>query len=417
MTPLLRGGDVHDIKQLKREGLSVGAISAMTGYDRKTVRGYLRTQETVPVYGPRSPRPGKLEPFRDYIAERLSAGAWNAVVLLRELKQRGYCGGYSILKEYLQPKREAAREVAVRRFETPPGHQAQVDWGELGTVEFPDRERQKLYGFVCTLGYSRAMFADVALDQRLGTLLAMHEAAFSALGGVPCEVLYDRMKTVATGVDDRGEIRWQPLYLDFARYWGFVPRLCRAYRPQTKGKVESGIKYVRRNFLCGRTATSVADLRGQLLTWNLEVAYPRVHGTTHRVVREAWQEEVPHLQPCAGRLPFPHAPAIVRRVSRDAYVSYQTNRYPVPWEAAGQEVTLHIVGEQLEIRAGDALLAAHALCTGQHQVLTLPGHYAGLPAGATGPPGGKARITIRVAPPEVEVRPLSAYDALAGVAA
>jgi len=225
------------------------------------------------------------------------------------------------------------------------------------------------------------------------------------------------MKTVATGVDDRGEIRWQPLYLDFARYWGFVPRLCRAYRPQTKGKVESGIKYVRRNFLCGRTATSVADLRGQLLTWNLEVAYPRVHGTTHRVVREAWQEEVPHLQPCAGRLPFPHAPAIVRRVSRDAYVSYQTNRYPVPWEAAGQEVTLHIVGEQLEIRAGDALLAAHALCTGQHQVLTLPGHYAGLPAGATGPPGGKARITITAGVPEVEVRPLSAYDALAGVAA
>src|SRR3989442_6251616 len=239
---------MHDIEELKRQGLSVSAISVMTGYDRKTVRRYLHTQETVPVYGPRCPRPGKLEPFRDYIEGRLSAGAWNAVVLLRELKQRGYGGGYSMLKEYLQPKRQAAREVAVRRFETPPGHQAQVDWGELGHLESSEG-RRKLSGFVFTLGHSRAMFADVALDQRLGTLLAMHEAAFSALGGVPCEVLYDRMKTVATDVDDRGEIKWQPLFLDFARYWGFVPRLCRTYRPQTKGKVESGIKYVRRNFL------------------------------------------------------------------------------------------------------------------------------------------------------------------------
>jgi transposase len=404
---------VHDIEQLKRAGLSVSAISAATGYDRKTVRKYLDTRQAVPVYGPRSPRPGKLEPFRDYIEERLSAGAWNAVVLLRELKQRGYGGGYSILKGYLQPKRQAAREGAVRRFETPPGHQAQVDWGELGTVELPDAERQRLYGFVFTLGHSRAMFADVALDQQLSTLLAMHEAAFSALGGVPREVLYDRMKTVATGVDDRGEIKWQPLFLDFARYWGFVPRLCRAYRPQTKGKVESGIKYVRRNFLCGRTATSVADLREQLLVWNLEVALPRVHGTTHRVVREAWQEELSSLQPCAGRLPFPHAPAVVRRVSRDAYVSYQSNRYPVPWEAAGREVTLRVTGEQLEIRAGGVLLATHALCLGRHQVLSLPGHYTGLPAPAAGPPAGKARITVTVAAPEVEVRPLSAYEALA----
>jgi len=105
VTPLLRGGDVHDIEQLKRAGLSVSAISVMTGYDRKTVRSYLRTREAVPIYGPRAPRPGKLDPFRDYFEERLSAGAWNAVVLLRELKQRGYSGGYSILKEYLEPKR------------------------------------------------------------------------------------------------------------------------------------------------------------------------------------------------------------------------------------------------------------------------------------------------------------------------
>jgi hypothetical protein len=266
---------------------------------------------------------------------------------------------------------------------------------------------------VFTLGYSRALFADVATDQTLATLLALHEAAFMALGGVPREVLYDRMKTVALGVDARGEIRWQPLFLDFARYWGFTPRLCRAYRPQTKGKVERGIGYLRGNFLCGRTATSVRDLREQLRAWTWEVANARVHGTTYRVVREAWEAERPSLLPTANRPPFPYGPETVRRVSRDAYVSYQSNRYPVPWEAAGQEVTLHVGGGHLEIRTSGVLLVRHPLCLEKHQVLTLPGQYAGLPAPAAGPPSGKARLTLALAGPEVEVRSLAAYEALA----
>ena len=195
---------MHDILEFRRQGLSVSAISALTGFDRKTIRKYLAEQPAVPTYGPRKRRPRKLDPFVPYLEERLAAGVWNAVVLLRELKERGYRGGYSILTEYLHPKRKAAQEVAVRRFETPPGHQAQVDWGDLGTLQHTDGSKQRLYGFVFTLGQSRALFADVALDQSLPTLLAMHEAAFLALGGVPAEILYDRMKTAVLGeVDDR----------------------------------------------------------------------------------------------------------------------------------------------------------------------------------------------------------------------
>ncbi len=143
----------------------------------------------------------------------------------------------------------------MRRFETPPGQQAQVDWGTFGRLTSPTELPRTISGFVMTLGYSRAMFADVATDQTLPTFLRLHKAAFAALGGVPRELLYDHVKTVVLGLDDRGEIRWQPQFADFARYWGFIPRLCHAYRPQTKGKVESGIGYVRKNFLCGRTAT------------------------------------------------------------------------------------------------------------------------------------------------------------------
>src|SRR5690606_12606549 len=139
--------------------------------------------------------------------------------------------------------------------------------------------RRKLWAFVFTLGHSRAMVAAAATDQKLPTLLRLHEEAFRQLGGVPEEILYDRMKTVIEGTDERGETRWNRAFAEFARYWGFTPRACKPYRAQTKGKVESGVKYVRRNFLCGRTATSLQDLDGQLRAWVWETANRRVHGT------------------------------------------------------------------------------------------------------------------------------------------
>lgn len=124
---LLRGGDVDEIRAMHRQGLSLSAIAMLTGFDRKTVRKWLR-QDGTPRYGPRPPRARKLDPFKPYLEQRLIAGVWNAVVLLRELDQQGYAGGYTVLKDYLPSKRQAARQAALRRFETPPGHQGQFDW-------------------------------------------------------------------------------------------------------------------------------------------------------------------------------------------------------------------------------------------------------------------------------------------------
>ncbi len=137
---------------------------------------------SFPTYGPRRPAASKLEASQPYLEERLKAGVKNAAVWLRELKERSYAGGYAILKDWLQPQREAAGVVAVRRFETPPGRQAQVDWGHQGSVEQEGRERP-LWGFTCTLGYSWMMMAAAALNQKLGTLLRMHEEVFRQLGG------------------------------------------------------------------------------------------------------------------------------------------------------------------------------------------------------------------------------------------
>ena len=408
MTSVLRGDDVSDIHCLRRQGLSITQISQLSGFNRRTVRKYL-AQPGRPQYGPRAPLPSKLDPFKEYLHQRLQAGVWNAVVLLREIKERGYTGGYTLLQEYVHPLRQEARSQAVRRFETPPGFQAQVDWGELGSVTF-QAQKATLSGFVMTLGHSRALFCEVATDQTLPTFLRLHEEAFLQLGGVPQEILYDRMNTVVLGVDARGEIVWHPLFFDFARYWGFRPRLCRAYRPQTKGKVESGIRYLRCGFLPGRQANGVNDLRSQLRAWVAEIANRRVHGTTHQVVGEVWQQERLHLQPLAGRAPYPYVPETARRVTRDAYVCYQTNRYSVPWLLAGQEVSVREIEAQVQIWRGGEQVCVHALCTGRYQTLTNPAHHADIPFSLGNRSGGKAKITIRADEPQVEVRSLSVYE-------
>ena len=226
--------------------------------------------------------------------------------------------------------------VTVRRAR--PLRASRRKWtGGLGTLEIAGQE-QKLHGFTFTLGYSRRMVAEVALDQKLGTLLRLHETAFQQLGGVP-EEIYDRMKTVWLGTDERGEIVWHPVFQDFARYWGFTPRLCRPYRAQTKGKVEAGVKYVRRNFLCGlqgREPGSLSDLNAQLREWIWSVANQRVHGTTHEPVMVRWDVEQFSLQSLAGQPPYPQVDGELRKVARDAYVDWQGSRYSVPWQYAGR---------------------------------------------------------------------------------
>ena len=410
---MFRGKDVQEIEELKKQGLSLRAISAVTGYDRKTIRRYLLSDGAVPVYGPRRPASSKLDAFKDYLKERMAAGVWNAQVLLRELRQKNYTGGYTILKDWLHPQRTAAQAVAVRRFETGPGKQAQVDWGHVGWLEEEGRQRS-LWAFAITLGYSRRMMAEVATDQKLGTLLRMHESAFRQWDGVPEEILYDRMKTVWTGTDERGEIVWNSVFLDFARYWGFRPRLCRPYRAQTKGKIESGVKYIRRNFLCGlqgREPESLADLNTQLREWIATVANQRVHGTTREQVLLRWDGDQFSMQPVDGRPPYPYADDELRKVARDAYVSWQGSRYSVPWQFVGKQVWVRERGSEVEIHYGAERITTHPAAQRRYQVITQRQHHEGIPLGTAG--NGKTLVHIQEGAPVVETRSLEAYESVA----
>ena len=288
-----------------------------------------------------------------------------------------------------------------------------MDWGHLGSIETDGNARQ-MWGFTFTLGYSRAMMAEASLDQTLGTLLRMHEEAFRQLGGVPEEILYDRMKTVWLETDERGEIVWHPVFLDFARYWGFTPRLCRPYRAQTKGKVESGVKYIRRNFLCGlqgREPSCLSDLNAQLRAWVWEVANRRVHGTTHEQVAARWDVDQLSLQRLDGQPPYPYIDDELRKVARDAYVSWQGSRYSVPWEYAGRSVWVRECGRDVEVQYGRERIAVHSQAPRKHVVVTQPEHHRGIPLGAR--QERKILIRIQDTAPVVEIRPLAAYESVA----
>jgi transposase len=244
-------------------------------------------------------RPTKLDAFKDIIHERLSTyPELSATRLFAEVRTAGYAGGVTQLRDYVARARPRVEPEPVVRFETPPAHQAQVDFAEF---RFPWGKR---YALLVVLGYSRLLWLKFYPRQTLATIMSGLEEAFAYFGGVPHELLFDQLKAVI--VDDRraddGKLLENPEFLRFARHWGFRIRACRPYRAKTKGKVERPIRYVRSNFIYGRDFVGDADLDDQRLRWLEDVANARVHRTINAVPRERFEaEERAMLQPLAAR--------------------------------------------------------------------------------------------------------------------
>jgi transposase len=292
-----------EIRVLHRHGKSIREIAREIGVSRNTVRRYLRDEEAA-RYKSRPPRSTKLDPFKGYVIERQRSAAPERIpasVLLMELRERGYSGGYTRLKELLASLKPPELVAPVIRFETRPGEQMQVDWAVIR------RGENRLSVFVATLGWSRATYVEFVTDERVETLIEAHENAFLAFGGTPREVLYDNMRTVVLERHGygRGRHRFHPGFLDFARHCDFRPRLCAPYRAQTKGKVERFIRYLRHSFyvpLASRLAQEglIVDRETANLAvrrWLREVANARVHGTTGEIPAERLATERTQLQP------------------------------------------------------------------------------------------------------------------------
>jgi transposase len=301
-----------EIRILARQGESIRQISRRTGLSRNTVRRYLR-DDAARRYGPRALRPCKLDPFVEYVNERIAQARpeWiPATVLLREIRERGYQGGISQLKAYLAPFKRSTPEPVVR-FETAPGLQMQADFT---TVR---RGRDRLLAFVATLGYSRTTFVRFTRSEDFAAWRDGLLAAFDYFGGVPEEVLFDNTKPVVIERDlyGPGLHRWHPGMLDLAEGCGFRLRLCRPYRARTKGKVERFNGYLKGSFLVPLKATLKAvglalDLdtaNREVRRWLEEVANRRVHGTTGVEPCLRLVEDRAHLRPLSSDLEVPAA--------------------------------------------------------------------------------------------------------------
>jgi transposase len=306
---MLTQEEAVEIRVMARRGESIRAIAKEFGCSRNTVRRYLR-EPAAQRYGPRAPREGKLDGFEPYLLERIAHARprWiPATVLLREIRQRGYTGGISLLKMWLAPHKRIEPEPIVR-FETEPGQQMQADFTTIR------RGRDPLLALVATLGYSRASYVKFTESEDVATLCACLVEAFDYFGGVPEHVLFDNTKTVVIKRDAYGEglHRWNDELKALAERCGFVPRLCRPYRAKTKGKVERFNSYLKSSFVVPLAAsvkaaglrldTSIAN--AHIRRWLDEVANARVHATTKAVPQHRLPEErAVMLAPPALRAP------------------------------------------------------------------------------------------------------------------
>ena len=396
--------------ELHGQGRSIRQIAADLGIARNTVRTYLRA-EGVPKPKPRPKRGSQLDPFVPHIDERLAAGVTNCVVLLRELRAQGYAGSYTLLKTYVQPRRRPRQPTATVRFETEPGVQAQVDFGQCRYAT-DDGATKQVWVFVMVLSWSRAIYVEFVARADEATFLGCHHHAFVAFGGIPRTCLYDNTKLVVLARDGDGEPVWQRTFLDFCRRLGFSPRLCQPYRPRTKGRVERGIDYVKENFWPSARFTDLLDLNVQAQGWVRTVADVRIHGTTGERPGDRLVAERGHLQ--ALPAPATVAPLLreVRKVGRDGFVRWDGSSYGVPWRWAGHLVGVQASATVVELWAGDERVAVHPRATQPHQRFVLPGQWDGLPMSDARPP--REPLAMQLPTVEVEARALGVYDALVG---
>lgn len=363
------------ILELHQQGLSVSAIAERTGHDRKTVRKVIARGLVIAKYPPRERRATKLGPYEYYVRERVAA--WpelSGVRLLREVREHGYGGGITQLNDFLRTVRPPAVAPFEIRFETPAGHQAQVDFAEFSVEFVGEAVKRKVWLFAMVLGHSRYLWAQFVLHQDLATVLRCHMEAFEHFGGTPREILYDRMKTAVLGEPDADKpIVYNAKQLGCGAHYGFVPRACQPYRAKTKGKVERPYRYIRADFFMARRFSDIEDMNQQLRQWLDTVANVRLHGTTGRIVAEQLAEERPVLQALpAGR--FDAVLRVERRLNHEGCVSVGGNYYSVPDGTQRRVLEVETTADQVRIHDDDKLVAVHARLQGRRERSVLPGH-------------------------------------------
>jgi transposase len=376
--PVVEGEMVTAIRELTNRGWGAKAIAAELAIARNTVRRYQRGAQAGVQVRPSARRlSGEDQATAQALFQREAEG--NAVVVRQLLAERGCAVSVRTVQRAVAPVRQAQRaaDVATVRVETAPGAQMQIDFGEkrvtiAGTAI-------TVFLLVAVLSYSRRTFVKAFLHERQDDWREGIAAAFMHFGGGVLTVLGDNARALVRGRDRAtGTVTFHPGYVAFCRDWDVQPRACAPYRARTKGKVESGVKFVKRNALAGRTFASFAALEQHLAQW-MDEADQRVHGTTHERPCDRFAcDEQAALRPLPAR-PLPRREQrLRRRVASDAFVDVETVRYSVPYQLVRDHVDVAIDEQTVRIFHGTDLVATHARSREPFARIVEPAHLAGL---------------------------------------
>jgi len=385
---------IVDIVYRLRRGQSVRAICRDLGHSRGTVRryrelakrrGYLDPSRPLPEPGevldqmePAFSAPGSnvssVEPYREVVEGLLEQGVEMVAIHQRLGRHHGYQGSYSSVRRFVRRLRPRRREVVVR-IETPPGQQAQVDFGGAGKMRDPATGRlRQAWCFVMTLCYSRHQYVEFVFDQRMETWIGCHRRAFESFGGVPRELVVDNLKAAVlrAALDDP---RLAEPYRKLAQHYGTLVHPCRPGMPQHKGKAENGVHYVQRNLLAGEGELDLARANQAARVWVVEVAGVRDHGTTHVPPLRRFREEEQ-----ATLLPLPEEPFSLREVRsvtlhRDCHVQVEGSYYSAPFAYVGQRLDAYLYQHTVQLYDGVTLLVTHPRAIRPGQRMTKLEHY------------------------------------------
>jgi len=411
-----------DINFLHRQGLSYREIGRKIGRDRRTIKRYADNPELVGAARAKVQRPSILDEFRPVVEGWLHEDSgYRASWILDQLRKLGYTGGYTIVKDLVQEIKEENSRIAYIRFETEPGRQAQVDFGDFKVVE-ADGNEKTLYMFSMVLGFSRAPYCEFLDRCDMTSFLDAHQRGFAYFGGVPAEILYDRMRNVFIR-KFAGKTEFTQGLMAIADHYCFEPKVAPAYSPWVKGKVERPMDFIREGFWRGYQFRDIETANRDLMAFCEEKSH-RIHGTTGEKVIDRFESEKAFL---AGLPPSvcDVSMRLYRKVHKDCTISVEGSRYEVPHTLVGKKIVVRLKDGCLRIFNGDSLVATHASSPVKGKLVQLPGLRAAILADRemnarkyARPPKGKGKATIsptlgryRV---DVQRRPLSIYARIGG---
>ena len=357
------------IVRMREDRLRVSQIAATLGLDERTVlhwieEGGYRQRKTAR-------RPSKLDPYKPHIVRWLESYPYSGTQIFQRLREEGYHGGDTILNDYLR-KIRPRKVKAFLTLSFAPGECAQVDWGQYGTVRVGSTQR-KLSFFVMVLCYSRMMYVEFTVSETMEHFLGCHQNAFHFFGSVPGAIMVDNLKCAVI----RRHVGQNPVfnarYLDFANHYGFKIRACGVGKGNEKGRVENAVGYAKKNFLAGLDIPDFRTLNPAARDWLEQIANVRVHGTTRKQPVELFKTERPALCP----LPvMPYDVATVRpvRANNRFRVALDTNRYSVPSEYAGAQLTMKAYADRICLYHDNKLIAEHARSYDRNQDYENPDH-------------------------------------------